>query len=157
LLLEALIAGNERVDGGIELGDFFGQLLEALLALAADEFRQLEVVRILFGTLAFARLLTHSAFALVDQDFELFFDWPQRPGGQRFWFQTKASHDLGIDLIVLGPAQPRKSEELHLSGVEYTNRQARLVEGGNQGLALNPSAFQGKMDLRKFPMRWQLG
>ena len=122
-----------------------------MLPLVADECGQLSLERILFGTVAFAGLLSHSAFALMDQDFELFFAWPQWPSGQRFSFSTKAGNDLGIDSIVLGATSHRKSEVLHLSGVEHTEGQAPLVERGNEPLAINPSGFQPKMDLGKLP------
>jgi len=93
----------------------------------------------------------------MDQDFELRFDGAQRPSSQRFSFPTKAGNDLGIDLIVLGAAQHRKSEVLHLSRVEYTDRQGGLVECGDKPLAIDPSAFSAKMDLGKLPTaRWQL-
>ena len=42
------------------------RLLQALLALTADESRQLNLERILLAAVAFTKLATHSAFALVD-------------------------------------------------------------------------------------------
>jgi hypothetical protein len=92
---------------------------------------------------AFASLFTHPAFTLVDQEFELLFDRPQRPSGQRFSFPAKAGNDLGVEPIVLGPAQHRKSEVLHLRGVEHTHRQARLVERSDQSLAINGTRKAG--------------
>src|SRR5215469_7097191 len=41
----------------------------------------------------------------------------------------------------------RKSEELHLSRIEHTEGQPRLMQGPYQGLAINSTSFQPKVDL----------
>ena len=73
------------------------------------------------------------------------------PRGQRFSFQAKAGNDLGVAGIVLGATQHRKSEELHLRGIEDTHRQACLVERPDQSLAIHPGSFQPKVDLAQLP------